>query len=361
MAYQTKQTTEHPSKTIVKMVASSKQTGNWPRLMLLYGQEDFLVSWSESYLKDQLTDPAVRALDLAVFSENDQNAYEIIAACETGPLMSERKLVVVEDSDVLSAQAPKDMSADEIADLTAYFPKIPETTLLLFTCKKPNKTKSLYKAIAKHGIVYGFTPLDDATLSGWMNKRLKAAGSTASPSDLISFAKACGYGDPERTYTLYNLENDLKKVFAATDKTQLSFDDFMEYASSQTELNAFKLLDSAFSGRKNDALTILYATIDSQTPSKEMTAIMRFLGLLCSQLEIMVEGKERQEEGQGFYDISSAMKIHEYRLKKAMEACRGKTAAQLRKSLDNAFQIEKDLKNGNIEGRTALELFIAKL
>ena len=330
------------------MVSAAKETGIWPRVMLLTGKEDFLVDWSKTYIKNAVINPATEALDCVSFgSETDPN--EIIEACETVAMMSERKLVVVSDAD--EAAGP----------LTEYIQDLPECTLLLLVNGKINKTKSLYKTVSKCGIVYDFTPLDDATLQGWMAKRLKAAGRAARPEDLLVFAKSCGYGDSERNYTLFNLENDLKKILSSTEKQVLSLDDFMDGSSAQAEVNAFKILDCAFSGKKGEAFTILHNSIDVQAPSKEMGVIMSFLGLLCSQLEIMLEGKEREESGQGYYDIISEMKVNEYRYKKAMGACRGKNAAALRQNLDDAFQIEKDLKNGNMDGYMALELFIAKL
>lgn len=349
MAYTSKQVnTEHPSKTIVKMVSSAKQTGIWPKLLLLCGKEDFLIDWSKGYLKSSIVNPAAEALDYTVFSE-DKDEYEIISACETVPLMSERKLVIVDSPD------------ESAGPLTEYLSSIPDTTLLVLCLAKVNKTRSLYKAAAKYGIVYDFTPLDDATLSGWMAKRLKAQGKSASPSDMLSFAHYCGYGDTERSYNLFNLENDLKKVFSACQNSVLSLDDFIESSSPQNETNAFKILDCAFSNRKGEALTILHNTIDNELPSKEIGIVLSFLGLLCSQLEIMLEGKEREEEGQKYYDIIKEMKVNEYRYKKAMGACRQKTAADLRKNLLNAFQIEKDIKSGRMNGNLALELFISNL
>ena len=219
--------------------------------MLLCGKEDFLVDWSVSFLKSKLLSPATQALDLVSYSEGPIDPYELIASCETVPMMSQRKVVIASGLDILSAQSPKDINTEGLNALAAYILKLPESTLLIFTCGKPNKTKALYKAIQKCGIIYDFTPLDDATLSGWMAKRLRAAGKAADPKDLILFARTCGYGDPERTYTLHNLENDIKKAIAGTDHQVLSLDDLMQSAAGQAELNAFKLLDSAFSGRKD--------------------------------------------------------------------------------------------------------------
>lgn len=361
MAYPKRQVNvEHPSKTIVKLVQSGEQTGIWPKLMLFYGKEDFLVSWAKGYLKSALINPASEALDCVSFSES-QDAYEIIAAAQTLPLMSSKKLIIIDNLDILSAQSPKDMSQDGIEALKDFLPEIPDSTLMLFICSKPNKTKALYKAIAKHGICYDFTPLEDATLASWMAKRLKANGRSARPEDLLAFAKNCGYGDTERNYNLNNLENDLKKVFAGNDKAVLSLDDMMENSAPEADVNAFKLLDASFSNDKGSALTILHNTIDKETPSKEIGAVLSFLGLLCSQLEIMLEGKEREKDGEGFYDIAANMGVNEYRLKKALAACKSKSIGELKEALDNAFQIEKDLKSGNMDARLSLELFIAKL
>ena len=343
------------------MVQAAEASGAWPRVMLLCGKEDFLVDWSVSFLKGKLLSPATQALDLVSYSEGPIDPYELIASCETVPMMSQRKVVIASGLDILSAQSPKDINTEGLNALATYIPKLPESTLLIFTCGKPNKTKALYKAIQKCGIIYDFTPLDDATLSGWMAKRLRAAGKAADPKDLILFARTCGYGDPERTYTLHNLENDIKKAIAGTDHQVLSLDDLMQSAAGQAELNAFKLLDSAFSGRKDDAFGILNATIDVQQPSKEQGVILSFLGLLCSQLEIMLEAKEREAEGQRFFTIQQEMGTNEYRLRKAMGACSEKSVKDLRKDLDSAYQVEKDIKGGTMSPRLCLELFIAGL
>ena len=362
MAYSKSAPIEHPSKTIVKMIQSGEQTGIYPRILLLCGKEDFLVDWSKKYLKHSLINEATAMLDCVSFSEDAIEASAIRTACDTASLLSTRKLVFVDDSDIFSAQSPKDMTSSEVQELIDYFPNIPDGTMLVFSCIKPNKTKAIYKAIAKLGIVYDFVPLDDATLAGWMHKRFVLAGKEATRSDMIAFARECGYGDEDRSYSLFNLENDLKNIFSLyADKTQISLADMLALTQGQAEVNAFRLLDSAFSNKKGEALEILHASIDAQTPSKEMGVVLGFLGLLISQLDIMVEGKERLETGQGLSQAVFEMGVNEYRFKKAMQACQNKNSQQLRLALDSAFQIEKDLKVGNIDARLGLELLIGKL
>ena len=355
MAYSKTAPKEHPSRTIVKTMQAGSQSGIFPKLILLCGKEDFLIDWSMEYLKEGLLSPVTASLDLSVFSEDSIDLSAIILACDTPPMMSLRKLAIVEESDVFTAQAPRDMNAADVQRLIDYLLDIPDSTMLVFTSKKPNKTKALYKAIAKSGIIYDFTSLDDGTLGGWMAKRFAAAGKNAGRTDMINFAKICGYGDTERDYTLFNLENDLKLIFSLYDKSDISLGDMLSAVQGQDEVNSFKLLDCAFSGNKGKALEILHASIDTQAPSKEMGVVLSFLGLLISQLEIMVEGLERT------YEIIKEMGVNEYRYKKAMASCRGKKSEDLRRALNKAFEIEKNMKSGNMDGRLGIELFIAEI
>ena len=152
MAYASKPkpNTEHPFRTIVKLLDSDAL----PRVLVCHGHEEFLVNWAEKYVKNKLVEPASEALDLSVFSE-ELDPYSIIAACETLPILSKRKLVVVRGTDIFTQQ-PKDMKAEGVQVLADYLGSVPDTTMLLFTADKVNKTKALYKNAVKVGFGDGY-------------------------------------------------------------------------------------------------------------------------------------------------------------------------------------------------------------
>ena len=362
MAYskRNKSSGEHPSKTIVRTVKDAQASGSWPRLAVLTGKEEFLVNWAKNYLSDAILNPVTAVLDGTVLDGRNTDADEIIAACEAYPMMSVRRLVTVTDADFLTASG-RSMDADGQAKLAAYLPKLPETTMLVFTVQGPDKRKALWKAAEKIGLIYDFTPLDDETLAGWMNKRLAAKGKRAAKADLIRFASRCGYGDDGREYNLYNLENDLLKASLLADGEVLSYEDLCAAAPDDSDTDAFRLLDSAFSGNKSDAFLVLHNAVDSQIPSKVQGAVLSFLGLLCSQLEIMLEARERSDDGQSFDSIQAAMGTNAYRLRKAMDASSGRSAVTLRKNLAEAYDIEKLMRTGEMDPYLAMEVFIASL
>ena len=351
---------EHPSKTIVRMVKDAQVNGTWPRLILLYGKEEFLINWAKEYVTDAVLNPVTAVLDGTILDGRSVQPDEVIAACESYPMMSVRKLVTVTDCDFFTASG-RSMGADDLNTLAEYFSKLPETTILLMTVQGPDKRKAVWKAAEKAGIAYDFSPLDDETLAAWMAKRLAARNRRASKQDLLRFALRNGYGDDSREYNLYNLENDLVKAMALSSSEILTADDLNAAAPDDTDADAFHLLDSAFSGNKEGAFVVLHNAIDSQIPSKLQGVVLSFLGLLCSQLEIMVEARERSDAGQSFDSIQTAMGTNSYRLRKAMDASAGRSVTTLKKNLSDAYNIEKLMRTGEMEPYLAMEVFIASL
>ena len=347
---------EHPFKTIGKTMMSAQETGIWPRLMLLCGPEAYLIRWAEGYLRECAIEPATEALDLIVFEEL-RYAQDLINACETVPMLSVKKLVIVRDADLFGAPA----SEPAAADIAAYLPELPESTLLVFSAQKPNRSRALYKAIVKSGLVFDFTALDDATLAAWMHKTIVSFGAEAERRDLLDLAHEFGYGGKDSAYTLYELENDLRKAAALAADGKAGPEELRAAAPRRADTDAFALIDSAFSGRKSAAYEILDANIVTELPSRQTGVVLSFTGLLCSQLEIMLEGLERREAGQSEAQIASEMNVNSYRLKKALQAASRRGSARLRKDLCNAFQIEKDIKSGAMDPRMAIELFLAGL
>ena len=357
MAYTNRQENrEHAFKTIRKVIEAAAVSGAWPHCVLLCGSEEFLIRWAEGYIRDRVIEPASAALDLSVFE--DAPSYEdVYAACETLPMMSRKKLVLVRGEHLFGAQAGES-DAKLLAD---YLPELPDSTLLVMSCPKPNKLKALYKAVSKSGLIFDFAPLDNATLAGWMQKRMKDAGLSADTGDLMDFALDAGYGARDSSYGLYDLENDLRKVIALSEGGRVTREALKAAAPRRAESDAFALIDSMFSGQRSRAYEILANNISAEMPSQQTSVVLRFTGLIISQLEIMLEGSERKAEGQSLQRIAAEMGGSEYRLKKALAAASGRSLPRLRRDLFNALQIEKDIKSGAMDPRMAIELFMAGL
>ena len=348
---------EHAYKTFQKML----QSGIFPSVLLLFGKEAYLVDWAVGEIKRSLLNPSSLALDLNRFSEDALIAADIINACETVPVLSSRKLVTVEDCDLLFGNQTTAFESGAQKELSDYIKDLPSTTLLVFTATKADKRKSLYKAIVKAGIAYEFKPIEGKTLVDFIKKRLRTSGKTASDQAIRAFIDLTGYTDRDSEYTLYNMVNDLNKVAALADSTELRLEDFQEGTAGNADTDVFSLLDSAFSGDKDRALTLLKNIIAAEKQAYSVGVVLRLIGLLCSQLEMMLVAKERLAEGEDLHSLPTSMGVKAFRLQKALEACGSRTTEQLADHLKAAFKMEQDIKKGTMPADLMLELFIAGL
>lgn len=346
---------EHPFRTLVKLVGA----GQYPQVMLLHGHEDFLVNWAADYLRENIVNPAAAALDYSIFYEQLQ-VDDIIAACETLPVFSSKRLVYLKNTDILSSN-PQDMGSAELERMLEYLDDIPESCMLLMSCDNPYRNGRMYRRILKTGIAYDFTPLDRSTLASWIANQLRSMDRAASPSAIMQYIDACGYCGRDSEYTLYNVKNDLAKAAAFSDNKEISVEDFLSCMQGDDEKNAFAILDAAFSGKKSTALSILHSSVSAEPASKSDGAVLSFLGLLCSQLEVMLEAEERGGLRSGEGALAKLMGQNPYRIRKALEASRGRSVEDLKRILSEAYNLERDYKAGRLDAYTGLELFIAAL
>ncbi|NCB41813.1 MAG: DNA polymerase III subunit delta [Clostridia bacterium] len=348
---------EHAYKTFQKMLQSCA----FPSALLLFGEEGYLIDWAVNEMKSALLNPASLSLDLNCFSEEALIAGDIINACETVPMLSARKIVIAENCDIFFANQSAEVESDAQRELREYIKTLPPSTLLILTARKVDKRRSLYKTIVKCGLAYEFGAIDGKTLTDFIRKRIKAAGKTASEQSIKAFIDMTGYTDRDSGYRLYNMVNDIHKAVALSQNVELTALDFQESVAGNADTDAFALLDAAFLGDKGKAFALLKNIIAAEGQTYSTGAILRLLGLICSQLEIMLIAKERLADGEDFGSLSSSMGIKSFRLQKALEASGKRTIDQLSRNLRDAFLLERDIKSSSRSAELTLELFIASL
>lgn len=92
-----------------------------------------------------------------------------MAACETLPFASDKRLVVVRELNGTTGRS----EAEE--RLVSYIPKVPDScVLVIYVRGKADGRKKLYSAVKKKGGIVSFEPLGDAELNGWIVLRVPA-------------------------------------------------------------------------------------------------------------------------------------------------------------------------------------------
>lgn len=348
--------TEHAFITIEKNIKEGKISN----LILLYGKEEYLIKFYAETLINKFVSPACKPIDLVTLEGDQVNASSVIENLETISLMSERKVVYLPDFAPAAGKSQKGFTENDAKELIEYFKDIPDGSMLLITVNEPEdnrgKKSKIYTAIEKYGKVYDFQSLKDNMLRGFIEKRFRSAGKVYSSSVINMIISESGYGNKAIDYSLYNLENDLRKIIAHTGFNQeITAADVAGVITSNPENDVFAMLDAIGKNRKDEAFRLLHNLLESGTP------VFNLLRLITNQLELVLMVKEMKNEGMSLPAMQKSLGIHQFRLKKAMAVTGQYSMEDLRKTLASAYEIDENIKSGLLESSLAMEYFIAQL
>ncbi|WP_206460786.1 DNA polymerase III subunit delta [Anaerovorax sp. IOR16] len=350
MAYQRKQATIHAYQKI----QNEMKDGKLKQVLFFYGRESYLVNWALEVLIDKYINPACKELDISQFDGTLVSVKDIINTCETLPLFSEKKLVIIKDFAPLSGIKRKGFGDEEEKKLIEYIKDLPETTMLIFSADSADKRRKLYKSVAQTGEAYEFSQLDEKQLTAFINKRLKSAERIAKPGVISQFIAYTGYYDKESDYTLYCLENDIKKALFHSQNPELTLEDFKGTASANIDTNVFAMMDALSKGDKQQGFLLLHNILQSGENT------YKILALICSQFELMFCVKEMQKDGLMLSAMVKELGAHEFRVKKALQFADRYTIDHLRTMLKRAYEVDNNIKSGILDQTLALELLIAE-
>lgn len=342
---------EHAFKTIEKRVKDGAISGT----LFFFGTEEYLVQWAISSILDRYIDPGIRELNFSKIDGTALTLEMLISQCETLPMMAERRVVLVTDFAVLSGGKTKGFQESDETELGTYLSSLPDTTILIFTASSADKRRKLYKSMDKAGGCFEFGPLDEKLLKGFIEKRLRQAGKTAKSSVIHRWIEMTGYYDKETDYTLYNLENDIRKVVAFCDHEEVLWEEIAQISAGNAETYVFSMIDALSENRKGEAFRILHNLLRSGESEYKLIA------LICSQIEVLFVTKELTTEGKPLAQMKNEVSIHEFRLRRAIPLVSRYSLAQLRDTLSRAYEVDRSIKLGTLDAKLALELLIASV
>ncbi|MBP3815240.1 MAG: DNA polymerase III subunit delta [Firmicutes bacterium] len=334
-----------------KVLQRDLKAKDFPKVCLLCGKEQFLVDWGRKEIINKFIEPASKVLDLTLIDEDDlsniSTANAIMESCETMPLLSPKKVVVVRDSKILSSGENK--------ELVEYIGNIPDFTVLVFLATDIDGKRSIIKAIKKAGKVYDFKQLDRKNLISFIDKRFKAGGVSLTGKTMDFLLNETGYFNKESDYNLYTLSNDITKMIALAEGGSLTEDIIKETVEGDIDTFIFNLMNSLSEGRKDKAIKLLHNIIGDKSDVSYLTA------MIVSQFEIMYAIKELMEDRVPDRLICDKVDIKEGRLKVLRPYVSKLSKENLRKNLMLAYEIDGNIKTGLLSSQLAMEMFVSRL
>ena len=313
-----------------------------PQVLLFEGEEEQLKQSALAELRRSILPAGMESLNETILE--DPRPDQQIAAVETQPFMSDRRLVIVRDCPALSGRAEADDR------LISYLPSVPETAFLLFYCTgKPDGRKKLYSAIKKAGAVITFAALKGPELTRFVTDTFKQQG------------KECD----ERTaeYLIFTvgddaglLTNEIRKLSDyAGERTVVLAEDVTALATPSTECTVFQMVDAVVSGQRSRAFTLLRNQLLNGTDR------MAILAMLLRQYRLLQHIKIMQYEKRSGDFIRSSLGVPPFAVEQYLRQASGYTGGQIRNAVRICFETEYAVKSGRIQQEGSVESAVIKL
>lgn len=330
-------------KDLDKQISS----GNIGRLYFFYGEEQFLLENKIKSIKARIVEKDFEEFNYEKLDGKKVTVDQIETALLSVPVMSDRKMVVVSNTNIFGNAKSKDFT--KICEALS---GIPEYLTVIFTEKEFDKKKEKNLDIfKKHGEIVKFDILSPKQLELWLEKSFEAKGKTVLASDLSKMINLCGQ-------SMANLNNEYQKLLNFVgDRTKITSEDIDLVVSKSTDARIFDIIDNIAEGKTKTVFEELNALRASgENPSTVLSLISTRMGEL-----LMV--KQLSEERVSSDSIASYFepRKHPFVVKKLTEQSRRFRIPYLRDMTQKGMEYTVSVRSGLIDKWIAVEMYTAEL
>lgn len=319
------------------------------RVFLSYGPDDFFREEAVAQLKQSLLNPDYAVYNYTALDGKTVGPNEVVEVASTMPFLDNYRLIVVRDPVFLAAaknRKTNEASGGRMDGLLSYLRDPMPTTCLVLTAAEADKRTALFKAVNQAGMVFFSAGTSDRELSAWAKQKADDAGKKFGTEALQMLLE--GTAKDARL-----LQQEMDKLFTYLgDRKVIEKDDVLAVGSRLPENNVFSLLDNIGFKRKEAALRQLREILQGGEPP------VRLLGLLISQVRLILAGKIRAQRGYTPKQIAAELGAHPFRVQKGLAQGKHYTPHELRRMLQLLIEAEEALKRGKGDPLLALELFV---
>lgn len=318
-------------------------------LYLFYGPEEYLKKYYSGLIEKNVIEEDLRAMNMVVL-EGRVEVKKVIDNCDTMPLFSERKLVIVKNSGLFKsgkkAEGEKSKGKAPNDDFISFLQNVPSHTCLIFLEEEIDKRLKTVDAIKKNGLIVEFSYQKPAELVKWVIKALKSfnkdIGSDAA-SELVNNSEP----------GMNEILNEINKlVLYSGDRERISLQDVRKVCTRSIKSRIFDLTDAVAEKNRTRAFKILEDMVVLKEP------MQRILFMITRQLRHVLEMKLLINDGATVNEAASKLGVTPYIAGKISKQSREFDMETLEKSLEESLELDLAVKTGKISDRLAVEMLI---
>ena len=315
---------------------------------LFYGKEKYLIENAVGYLINKYV-KGTEAFNYTKFKGSEVKPEDIISACETYPVMNDKKLVLVRDVvDFLGENDLKDSFYDFLDDLSDF------VILIFWDTGSLKKTTKFYKFFKKKDRDMDFAKLSPADLNNFIKGYFIRKGKEIGPSELALFISESGYNSKNEDVSLLDLKTEMDKIAAHAKDKKILREDISSSITENIDTNIFKFLDAMMGRRSEEALKELHNLYKLGEPS------LRIFTMIIRQVKNFLSYKILSNKNISQADIMNKMEVKKYEFGKIKSFEKNFTKEFLIDFYEELIRSDELFKTSSIDEKLIMETLIIK-
>lgn len=313
-------------------------------IYVLYGLESFLM---EKEIHKIFKAKEIEEINISRYNLEETTIEDVIEDASMSSLFSENKGILCENASFLTGSTNKSLEQNTTL-LEEYCMHCNPNTILIFTVlnEKLDERKKIVKTLKKYATVKSFNK-NESNFHQIVKELF--SGYEISSSDIDFFILRVGKD-------LHLLESEIEKMkMYVFDTKRVTRDDILNVTSKNIDLDIFGLIENIVSKNKEAAMETYSEML------KRNEEPIKIIIMLANQFRIMYQSKILSQKGYTEGDIASALAIHPYRIKLALQKGKGFSNELLLSYIEKLADLDANIKLGTIDKNLGLELFILGL
>ena len=315
-------------------------------LYLIYGNQPYTIQHRfKGIAKDVLVTPD--EMNYIKLDASEVDFQTIIDEATLVPLGYDQKVVVVEHCDFLMKESKSLKDSKEYKEFLSFLSSLDETITLILTVYESDidKKSSVVSIAEEKGRVLYLGPVSEDQWLEYVYSLIKKSGAEIDKDAANELAKRTA-GD------VALLRNTVNKLILYT--SHITYADINLMVEKPLEENIFLIYNNLISKKEDFAVKIYRDLIEQNVEP------VRIISTLANQFRLLHEVKYLVSQKMNNKEIADTLKIKESRAGVISRQVYNIDEKKIRRTLDELYNLDFQIKSGQIDRYYALELFLIK-
>lgn len=215
-----------------------------------------------------------------------------------------------------------------------------------------------WRFLSKQRYTQNFKILSNTEATNWIKKEVKARGAKIKHQAAFSLTSLLGSN-------LWQLSNEINKLISYKQSQQkellagnkdiiIEVEDVEKLVRGNFNENIFALTDAVSNKRKSLAIKLFEQEIEAGTTESHL------IFMVIRQFRILLQVRQSLDKGHTARKIISQLGLHPFVVQKCLAQVRNFSLPTLKNILQRLIRIDKEIKSGQAEAKSALGMLIAR-